>query len=260
MRKSLLLAAPLFLWTAGACVVGTGGGGGTGGGVGSCGPDATVTGCMGSDGYSCPAGSQPPDATDTTLICSDPVASGPDDIYCCYTSPTFPAGTCAYDQTLDQACDAMDTGALGYSCQGTDTPEQTDSSLTCSVDQGNGQFCCTTGGGGGGCGPDATVTGCMGSDGYSCPAGSQPPDATDTTLICSDPAPSGSSDAYCCYTSPTFPAGTCAYDQTLDQACDATNTGALGYSCQGTDTPDQSDASLTCSADQGTGQFCCTTN
>lgn len=107
----------------------------------SCAADTTVTGCLGSDGYSCAAGDAPPDSADPTLICSAPNVDGADDTYCCYTSPTFPAGTCAYDSSLDAACTP---DSLGYSCQGTDTPDQTDTSLTCSPDQGSGDFCCTT--------------------------------------------------------------------------------------------------------------------
>jgi hypothetical protein len=231
----------------------------------SCTPDDTVTDCGGADGYSCAAGDLPPDSTDPSLTCSDPSSDGNTDYYCCITTIAFAAGTCMPDPSVDASC--PDPDSLGYSCAGSDTPEQTDPSLTCSPDQGTGAFCCYTGtvvvgggGGGGGstCAADPSVTGCLGSDGYSCASGDAAPDSTDATLTCSDPTPDGSgNDLYCCFTSPDFAPGTCSPDPSLDAACP--DPESFGYSCAGSDTPEQTDGSLSCSPDQGNGDFCCTT-
>jgi len=246
---------------------GDGGGGGGGGGGGTCAPDSSVTGCAASDGYSCAAGDSAPDVQNTNLTCSTPVSDGTSDNYCCYDSSAFtaPANTCAPDGTLT----CPDPASFGYSCASGDNPMTYDSTLTCSDDAAaTGDFCCYTeapgggggGGGGGGstCAPDTSVMGCEGSDGYSCATGDAAPDVADTTLICSTPTTDSSgNDLYCCFTSPTFASGTCAYDSSLDSSCP--DPASFGFTCQGTDTPDQTDSSLTCSADQGTGQFCCYT-
>jgi hypothetical protein len=110
-------------------------------GGGTCVQDPSVVGCIGSDGYSCATGDQAPDLVDSALICSAPVFSGAEDLYCCYTPIVFPPGTCSYDASLDAACTP---DSLGYSCAAGHTPEQTDPLLVCIPDPaGSGDYCCT---------------------------------------------------------------------------------------------------------------------
>jgi hypothetical protein len=99
------------------------------------------------------------------------------------------------------------------------------------------------------------------SVGYSCTS-TDAPDDSDPTIECSigvaDPSASGTTD-YCCLIGETFAAGTCAQDDTVG---DCTTPGSYGFSCAGTDTPDQTDATLTCSAgvpdaDGTSTDFCC---
>jgi len=102
-----------------------------------------------------------------------------------------------------------------------------------------------------GCSADSTLTCDVDALGISCPSGTSP---DDPTLICSDPSPSadGTTDGFCCLTWVTS-GTTCSPDATVT-GCDYPS---YGFSCTGSDTPDTEDASLTCSADQGTGTFCC---
>jgi hypothetical protein len=108
----------------------------------SCQPDTSVDGCSGgASGFSCGNGLSP-DQTDSSLICSDGVA-GSDGftLYCCvqFTSQT----SCAPDSSVA----GCDPSSIGFSCTGSDTPDEADSSLNCSdATQGNGGellYCCT---------------------------------------------------------------------------------------------------------------------
>ncbi len=237
------------------------GGGGTIVITTGCTVDGTVTGCADpSTGYSC-TGTDPPDQADPTLSCSIGVADATDATlldYCCLTGETFAAGTCAQDDSL--TCPTP--GSFGFSCDGTDTPEMTDTSLTCTAGSDPTQFCCIAGGGGTtvvittGCTVDATVTGCADpSTGYSC-TGTDPPDQADPTLSCSigvaDTTDPTALD-YCCLTGITFAAGTCAQDDSIT----CPTPGSFGFSCDGTDTPEETDSSLTCTAGSDPTQFCC---
>jgi hypothetical protein len=89
----------------------------------------------------------------------------------------------------------------GYSCSPGDDPENSDSSLVCSdgVDaDGATLYCCVTYASGSSCAPDDTVQGCTGySYGFSC-TGSDRPDDTDSSLVCSDATPAGGALLYCC--------------------------------------------------------------
>ncbi|MGO9832866.1 MAG: hypothetical protein ACLP1X_01485 [Polyangiaceae bacterium] len=236
-----------------------------------CTVDTTVTGCADpSTGYSC-TGTVPPDQMDSTLECSIGVADATDATlldYCCLTGITFTAGTCAQDDTV--TCPTP--GSFGFSCDGTDTPDMDDSTLTCTPGTADPtDFCCISGGGTSttivittGCTVDTTVTGCADpSTGYSC-TGTDPPDEADPTLECSI----GVADAtdatlldYCCLTGVTFTAGTCSQDDTVG---DCTTPGSFGFKCAGSDTPDSDDSSLTgCStgvpdADGTSTDYCCT--
>ncbi len=114
------------------------------------------------------------------------------------------------------------------------------------------------------CGPDSSVS-CSGSaTGYSCNAGDPPPDANDSSLVCSEPTSAGDLDTYCCYSYTVASGSTCEQDDTVSSGC---QPGSYGFSCTGSDTPDQDFGSnLNCSgATAGTDAqgasaslYCCT--
>jgi hypothetical protein len=106
-----------------------------------CAQDPSVAGCQDpSIGYSCGNG-ESPDQSDSSLVCSDGTPS--DDglvLFCCVQ---FSSSTCQADSSV-QGC----TGdSIGFSCTGSDSPSDADSSLNCSqpTDGGNGEqlYCCT---------------------------------------------------------------------------------------------------------------------
>jgi hypothetical protein len=115
-----------------------------------------------------------------------------------------------------------------------------------------------------GCSMDSSVAGCASpSTGYSC-TGTVPPDEMDPTLSCSigvvDPTVAADL-VYCCLTGEDFKAGTCGQDDTITSIC--TTPGSYGFKCAAMDSPDQTDASLTCSSgvpdsDGSSTDFCCT--
>jgi hypothetical protein len=233
----------------------------------SCAADSTVTCGDSADGYSCTS-TDSPDANDATLECSIGVVDGANTDYCCLPS-TFSWGASSCGQDDSVTCPTP--GSFGFSCAGSDTPDQTDPTLTCTAGTADPtQFCCISGiagdtggsSGGGtivittGCTVDASVAGCADpSTGYSC-TGTDPPDQADPTLSCSI----GVADAtdatlldYCCLTGITFVAGTCAQDDSIT----CPTPGSFGFSCDGTDTPEQTDPSLTCTAGSDPTQFCC---
>jgi hypothetical protein len=111
-----------------------------------------------------------------------------------------------------------------------------------------------TGPAGSDCSPDDTVVCTGNSVGYTC-TGSETPEEAIPTLACSDPAPEGGAQAYCCVETST--ASTCMSDEMVTGCAE----GSIGFSCTGTDTPDQDDASLMCGmgADAGNGvtDYCC---
>lgn len=240
MHKWLLLASPLFLLTAAACIVNTTGNN-------SCTADATVTGCSGmSQGYTC-TGSETPPQVNANLVCGSGLADPSGNTqYCCNTSN----GSCTVDTTL--AC----SGATqGYTCSGTETPSMQNGSLACDAGmaEGNGAtgYCCTTTSTT--CNQDTSVQGCTnGSAGYTC-AGADTPDSS--TLSCSQgvAGPNGSTQ-FCCV---GFSSSTCMADATV-MGCTGSS---YGFSCTGTDAPSQSDTSLTCSAgvagQAGATLYCC---
>ncbi len=244
----------------------SGGSSGSGSGVvapAGCTADGTVSCAPGTDGYSCDAGDNP-EVEDPTLSCSTPVASGSEDLYCCYTGFTGDPSTFEPDDGLTQAC--PDPTSYGYVCASGDDPSSYDASLTCSdsvpdPDGVHDDFCCTYGSTlPAGCTADGTVSCSPGADGYSCDAGDNP-EAEDPTLSCSTPVASGSEDLYCCYSGFTGDPSTCEPDDGLTQACpDPTS---YGYVCASGDDPTSYDASLTCSdsvpdPDGVHDDFCCT--
>jgi hypothetical protein len=119
----------------------------TGLGASTCAQNDSVAGCAaGSFGFKCAPGDTP-DKFDSTLTCSIPVPDGPDDDFCCLsTQYSWSAGTCAPDSTIGTC---TTPGSFGFKCAGTDTPDQTDPTLTgCSTgvpdaDGTSTDFCCT---------------------------------------------------------------------------------------------------------------------
>jgi hypothetical protein len=138
-----------FCCASGIAGVGGGSSGGTIVITTGCSVDQTVTGCSGtSTGYSC-TGTEPPDQADPTLECSIGVAdptTATDLDYCCLTGEVFVAGTCQQDDTITSICTTP--GSYGFKCAAMDTPDQTDSTLVCSMgvadaDGTSTDFCCT---------------------------------------------------------------------------------------------------------------------
>jgi hypothetical protein len=113
--------------------------------------------------------------------------------------PPAPTSSCEPDSVVTSEC----AGGTGYSCTGTDTPDETDSTLVCS--QGEtltadeiGYCCVSAFASTSTCGEDPSVSGCEPpSIGFSC-SGSDSPDQADATLTCSPGVPSGTATLYCC--------------------------------------------------------------
>ncbi|HEY4016409.1 MAG TPA: hypothetical protein VGM06_23905 [Polyangiaceae bacterium] len=109
----------------------------------SCAADDTVAGCGSpSTGYSCTGADTPADS-DPTLACSvGEAGNAGSTIYCCL-SGSFTASTCGPDDTVAGCA----PGSFGFSCAASDTPDQTDSTLVCSVgvagNAGSTLYCCT---------------------------------------------------------------------------------------------------------------------
>ncbi len=152
-------------------------------------------------------------------------------------------------------------GAAGYSCTGADSPDQSDTSLSCSSGTPSGGetlYCCIDATSvASGCSVDANVVGCAGgSIGFSC-TGSAEPQQGNTSLVCSSGTPSGGANLFCCANyAPSM--GTCAQDSTV-VGCDGSS---IGFTCTGTDTPAQVNASLNCStgtASSAGTAYCCQT-
>jgi hypothetical protein len=222
-------------------------------------------------GISCPAGTSP---DSSTFVCSDPVANGNLDSYCCIV---WSGSTCAEDPNVTSSCGDP---AFGFSCTGTDSPDQTDPTLICSdpttdPTTGDSLYCCTDGytppsSSGGtipaGCAADGSVS-CTGNAfGYSCAPGDNP-EVEDPSLSCSIPEtdPATGNDVFCCFDW-TAGTSTCTPDDTITSQCPDFDT--YGYSCAAAnDDPTSLDPALTCSEMTGiqdpvTGlfDFCCTYN
>jgi hypothetical protein len=185
-------------------------------------------------------------------------------IAACTASASVGAGngdTCAPDSTV-----TCNDGA-GWSCTGSDEPQDSDNSLICDYGQpgnaGSTTYCClnqvssssTT------CGYDSTVAGCVpGSFGFSCTDANEPPSAAYPSLNCSSgTAGNAGSELYCCTDGTTVDedsggSNTCALDQVV--SCD----GGQGYSCLGSDTPIGQTCSLYSNDDAGISEYCCNVN
>ncbi len=180
----------------------------------------------------------------------------------CTASVSAGAGngtTCAQDSTV--SCN----DGTGYSCTGSDAPQDSNSSLVCDYGEpgnaGSTTYCCLTAvATSSSCGPDSTVGGCVpGSFGFSCANATEPPTAAYPQLTCSTGQQGNAgSEIYCCTDGTTvvdedsgFDAGSCAQDSNV--ACDS----GTGYSCLGMDTP----VGLSCSSylndDAGISEYCC---
>jgi hypothetical protein len=111
-----------------------------------CQMDMTLACDPGGQGWSCPTGNVPA-SNGADYVCSAPTTDPTtgDQLYCCATA-TMPAGTCRADDGVP-ACAAP---AIGFSCAGAYSPEQTDPELECrggAPDPTSGQllFCCCFG-------------------------------------------------------------------------------------------------------------------
>ncbi len=95
----------------------------------SCAPDASVAGCTGgSYGFSCSSTDTPSDGN-SSLNCSAPTTGDNGaSLYCCigYSQGT---SSCAADSSV-AGCTGI---SFGFSCTSTDTPDQAQTSLTCSM-------------------------------------------------------------------------------------------------------------------------------
>lgn len=188
-------------------------------------------------------------------------------IGCTVNSTTNNSGsTCNTSSNVD--CPGA---ATGYTCSGSSTPADNDSNLDCSTgtaDNGNTDYCCISLNSSVTCGEDSTVQGCeSGSYGFSC-TGSDTPDQDQAGLVCSTGTAGNNGETlYCC--SYTDDGGTADSGTTTDSGdtCmqDSTVTctgGAQGWSCTGSDTPDQTQSGLVCSmgtaGDGGATLYCCT--
>lgn len=162
-------------------------------------------------------------------------------------------GSCAADSSV--SCSAGD----GWSCSGSAEPQDDNADLVCSADQGTGEFCCFTSM----CGYDSSVSCSGGAIGYSCPSGDSAPDTTDPTLVCSEPTvASDGNDEYCCYTNTVTIASGTTITCTQDPTVTCPDPSSYGFSCTGSDTPDQDFGSnLNCSTptvtSTGTSTYCC---
>ena len=131
------LAIALLPFGAVACSVNASPGAPAGQAEPGCGQDSTVA-CDRGAGYSC-IGNGTPEDTDSSLACSDGVEADGATLYCCVT---FASSTCMPDDTV-VGCTGY---SYGFSCTGSDTPDQADSTLDCSQPtQGDSAllYCCT---------------------------------------------------------------------------------------------------------------------
>src|SRR6185437_13252567 len=94
--------------------------------------------CDHATGYSCAPGDNP-ENSDSSLVCSDGTDVSGATLYCCVQ---FVSSTCEPDDTV-VGC-AGDS--FGFSCTGTDTPDEADPTLVCSQPTDGGDallYCCT---------------------------------------------------------------------------------------------------------------------
>jgi hypothetical protein len=222
----------------------------------SCVTATAIDGCSGgSVSYSCTGGR--PDEGDTNLVCSvgTPSVAGAT-LYCC-----APYGQFYSECTVTTTIPGCVGNSLGFACSGATSPDQADSSLTCSKGAVSGAqktFCCTSGPIASTCAPDPMVSDCTGvAIGYSC-AGPDAPAGANASVTCGPATPPGPGEtSHCCI---PFAKSMAACDE--DDAvpgCDA--AGSFGFSCAGAASPDETNPALHCSAGApaagGGATFCC---
>lgn len=238
---SCLFALPFVLLLLGACTVTTN----ASNGDRTCAADPAVV-CSSGTGYSC-TGADTPDQDFSGLSCGLGTPSSHGVSYCCAQT----TGTCNADSSV--VC----SSGGGYTCSGSDTPGQDFSGLVCGQGSDNGDgttsYCCSSASSS--CAQDGTVSCTGGAAGYAC-TGTDTPDQSDSSLVCSIATPASGEYLYCCF---RYSSSSCSQDSSV-QGCQA---GSYGFSCTGSGTPDQADASLTCSSgtpDPNTGDmlYCCT--
>jgi hypothetical protein len=103
-----------------------------------CNSDSSISCANAANGYSCSGDSQPTDG-DSNLDCGPGTADESNTDFCCIT---LGQSTCAPDSSV-QGCQG---NSYGFSCTGSDTPDDADSSLNCSTGTpGNGAtlYCCS---------------------------------------------------------------------------------------------------------------------
>lgn len=172
---------------------------------------AALAGCAaGSVSYSCT--SDRPDDGDTDLVCDQgvPGAGSGVVLYCC-------APYAQWASECQPAADVPGCGAqsLGFSCTGSTSPDQVDTSLVCSSslggDGGATSYCCVSfdqssgvcrcssfDEGSGMCGVTASAACSSGAIGFDC-AGAHTPSEVNALLECSVPD-GGATGTYCCQT------------------------------------------------------------
>jgi hypothetical protein len=221
-----------------------------------CNVDAAVNCTNNSVGYSC-QGDVTPQQNDVTLNCGAGVTEPNGETGFCCAGPTD--GACTIDNSA-----GCTNGSTGYSCAGAESPTDADPTQACGAgvgdNNGNTLYCCYTTPASTSCAPDATVAGCGGgSYGFSCTSTDTPTDAN-AALNCSAPLTEDNGvSLYCCV---GFAPGTssCMPDSSV-VGCSGSS---FGFSCTSTDTPDQTQTSLTCS-DPTSGPdnemlYCCSNN
>jgi hypothetical protein len=119
---------------AGACSTSSSDGGST------CAEDDSISCASGTTGYSCAEGDVRPEATDSSLICSEPLTVNGEDTYCCYTATEVSGGTCSEDFSIQ--CSGEDE--YGFSCSGSDMPQNDYPNLaSCDTEDNGATYCCT---------------------------------------------------------------------------------------------------------------------
>ena len=221
----------------------------------SCHSDPSISTCGGSSfGFSCTGGAQPDQGG--SLVCSAGVGgNNGDTLYCCtsYVASSS-TSTCTQDTTVQ-----CGPSVIGFSCTGSDTPDQANASLACSSGTSTSAgslFCCQTGAPGPGtttpsCGLDGSVSCPSPSAGYTC-TGGDTPTRTNAPLACGQ-GTAGASGAmsFCCNTVSTT-TSVCNADPSV--SCTAPSSGTT---CTGSATPDPSLSCGTGTPNGNATSYCC---
>jgi hypothetical protein len=104
----------------------------------SCSEDDTIQCTAGATGWSCAAGDLRPDSTNSGLLCSEPTPVNGEDTYCCYDGTENSGGTCQQDFTI--ACPPYE---YGFSCSGSDMPQNDYPNLATCDTEDNMSYCCS---------------------------------------------------------------------------------------------------------------------